>query len=214
MVKDMNNKIKTSIYVLLFIIFIGGSTLAYNYFKEDNMRLPNLSSNQTEIIAEINKETDIVEETQTAEEILLAPDFMIQDFDGNEVSFLDYVGKPIVLNFWASWCPPCKKEMPDFEEVFLEMGDDITFMMVDMVDRKGGRETVEVGKSFIEHQEFTFPVYFDVNQEAALTYGVYSLPTTIFINSKGEIVTGVQGAIDKEMLLQGIGMIRDNVIVE
>lgn len=135
-----------------------------------------------------------------------APDFTVYDADGQTVKLSDYRGKPVVLNFWASWCPPCKSEMPHFNDVYQEYRDDVVFMMVDMVD--GQRETQAKGAQYIEEKGFTFPVYFDNDQSAADTYGISSIPTTIFIDSQGYIVTGYQGAIDKETLVDGIQLIK------
>ena len=70
-----------------------------------------------------------------------ALDFTMLNSEGEEVSLYDYVGKPIVLNFWASWCPPCKAEMPDFEAAYQKYGDDVVFLMVNLTD--GRRETVD-----------------------------------------------------------------------
>ncbi len=135
-----------------------------------------------------------------------APDFTIIDSNNNSVKLSDFFGKPIVLNFWASWCPPCKSEMPDFNEVYGDVKGDITFMMVDLVD--GQRETVDKGKKYIQEQGFKFPVYYDSKQEAAYAYGIQSIPTTIFIDKDGYIVTGIKSAINKKTLLQGIDYIR------
>lgn len=144
---------------------------------------------------------------ETEPPVIPAPDFTVTDKDGNEVSLSSLLGKPVVLNFWASWCPPCKSEMPDFNEVYEEMGEDITFIMVDMTD--GIRETVKSASAFIEEEGFSFPVYYDTKGEASSTYGVYSLPTTYFIDAEGNIVTGAQQAISKELLLKGISMITE-----
>lgn len=135
---------------------------------------------------------------------LQAPNFTVQDTAGKQVALHDLVGKPVILNFWASWCPPCKAEMPDFEAAYKEHGDTIQFMMVNMTD--GGRETVATAEQFIKGQGYTFPVYFDTEQEAAITYGVSAIPTTYFINAQGNLVAYAAGAISAQQLEQGIAM--------
>ena len=134
-----------------------------------------------------------------------APDFEVEDAEGNSVNLSDFFGKPIVLNFWASWCPPCKSEMPDFNAAYKQYGDEINFLMVNSI---GGRETLKTAKSFLASTDYTFPVYFDTKYDAALTYGISSLPTTIFIDKDGNLVTYASGAIDAATLERGINMIR------
>ena len=127
------------------------------------------------------------------------------DADGNEVKLYDFIGKPIVLNFWASWCGPCQMEMPDFHEKYLELGDEINFLLINMTT---GRETLESAKSFIAEKGYTFPVFYDTKSDAAIAYGAYSLPTTYFIASEGYAVAHATGAIDGETLRRGIDMIK------
>lgn len=211
----MNTKLKTGLVGAGLVILIGGSALLYNQLKE-NYSLGN--SLLAETTKNIEQETDSVtetkeqikkdekeEETQAETEIIQAPDFTVQDMDGNDVKLSDMFGKPIVLNFWASWCGPCKNEMPEFEEVYKERKDDVIFMMVNMTD--GKRETLTSAKNHIEEKEFTFPVYFDTTQEVMYTYSVWSLPTTYFIDADGNLVTGARGQIDKETLEYGISLI-------
>ncbi len=133
-----------------------------------------------------------------------APDFTVFDKDGNQVQLSSFFGKPIVLNFWASWCPPCKEEMPDFETAYQNY-DDVQFLMVNMTD--GTRETVESAQAHVEQQGYTFPVYFDTNLDAADTYRAYSLPMTFFIDKDGKLVAHATGMIDAETLQRGISMI-------
>jgi len=145
------------------------------------------------------------QEEETDPDLELAPDFTVYDADGNEVHLSDFIGKPVVLNFWASWCGPCKSEMPDFDEKYKELGEDIHFLMVNLTD--GSRETVKAASAFIDGKGYTFPVLFDKDSDAATTYGIYSIPTTIFIDAKGYAIAQATGAIDADTLQRGIDMI-------
>lgn len=145
------------------------------------------------------------EEQENQNEPILAPDFTVVDIDGNEVKLSDMRGKPVIVNFWASWCGPCKSEMPDFEEAYKKYGDEICFMMVNMTD--GSSETVSTASKFIASKGYSFPVYYDTKTEAAIAYGVYSIPATYFIDSEGRGIAYAAGAIDSTALQKGIDMI-------
>ena len=134
-----------------------------------------------------------------------APDFAVMDAEGNKVRLSDYFGKPIVLNFWASWCGPCQMEMPDFHEKYQSLGTNVQFLMVNVT---GGRETLATAKQFIAQNGYGFPVFFDTDGSASVAYRVYSLPTTYFIDADGYIIAQGIGAIDAQTLQQGIDMIR------
>ncbi len=134
----------------------------------------------------------------------LAPDFTVYDGEGREIKLSDFRGKPVVINFWASWCGPCRSELPDFDAAFRELGGEIHFLMVNMT---GGRETQESAQALIRAEGYSFPAYYDLKQDAAYTYGVYSLPTTLFLDSEGRGIAQATGAIDRATLQRGIDMI-------
>ncbi len=134
-----------------------------------------------------------------------APDFTVYDREGNTIHLSDFLGKPVVLNFWASWCGPCKKEMPDFEEIYKEYGEDIHFVMVNLTD--GAQETMNTATTFLDNSGYTFPVYYDKDTDAAYTYQVYGIPVTYFINAKGHLIAQGSSALDAETIRRGIEMI-------
>ena len=132
-----------------------------------------------------------------------APDFTVQDANGNNVSLSDFKGKPVVLNFWASWCPPCKAEMPDYEKMYQQYSSQgVVFMMVNMTD--GSRETTATAKQFLKDSNYTFSAYFDVKSNAANTYGISSIPDSIFIDKSGNVVNAYEGMIDAATMKKSI----------
>ena len=194
----MKNK---NVFVILSLVFI--LLMASAYVLYHNLS-GTVEGNQLIVATQPSSTTA---PTDTTEPLLLAPDFVVYDENGNEVHLYDYIGKPIVLNFWASWCGPCKMEMPDFNERYLQLGDEIHFLMINMTD--GARETLDIAKAFIADSGYSFPVLYDANQEAAMTYGISSLPTTFFIGADGAMVAYAMGAIDGETLQRGIDMITE-----
>lgn len=199
----MKKKSSVWILALVFVLFIGGAYILYGRLSAD-ARPDNLSA-QTPAETESQTPQDSDAPAETDPSKVEAPDFTVENADGEEVKFSDYVGKPIVLNFWASWCSPCKSEMPEFNEAWEELDGEVQFLMVNMTD--GARETVDTAKEYVEGQGFSFPVFFDTGSEAAMAYSAYSLPTTYFIDAEGYVVARAVGAIDGDTLQKGLDLI-------
>ena len=196
----MSKKKNIIILVLLFVLLIGGASVLYTQLSKDDA--PDGLLIQEEQDKNDNESQNESSGADDAEQQLTkAPDFAVYDSSGNKVNLSDYIGKPIVLNFWASWCPPCKAEMPDFDAVCKEYEGKVIFMMVNLTD--GGRDTVSGVREFVAANGYTFPVYFDTRYSAANAYRVSSIPTTYFINAEGEIVSYKVGMVSASELEKG-----------
>lgn len=165
---------KLIVTLLVLVIVIGGGMLLYNRFQ-DSVDLGEMVP--TESISEN-----------------LAPDFTVTDSDGNPVKLSDFRGKGVVLNFWASWCGPCKMEMPHFQAAYEQYGEDVYFLMVNMSTAFG--DTRADAAAVLEEGGYTFPVYYDDLSECAYGYGINAIPVTVFIDADGNLVSAKTGAMN------------------
>ena len=205
----MRNTKTLLILILVFVLLLGGAYVLYDRLGETaspgQLAVQPSQTESPEPAQSTAPQSGAPEPEQSADpQIPAAPDFTVYDGEGNEVRLYDYIGKPIVLNFWASWCGPCQMEMPDFQEKYLEIGEQVQFLMINMT---GGRETLDSAKEFLREKGYTFPVLYDLDGEAAMIYAAYSLPTTYFIDAEGHAIARAVGAIDAATLQQGIDMI-------
>lgn len=132
------------------------------------------------------------------------PDFTVYNEQGEAVQLSDYVGKPVVVNFWATWCPNCVSEMEGFQRAYERYGYDVQFLMVNMI---GGGETRETVDEYITRNGFTFPVFFDDDLSATYAYRLYAIPESLFIDADGNIQAMAAGPLNADSLEEGIQMI-------
>lgn len=124
-----------------------------------------------------------------------APDFELKTLAGDTVKLSDLKGKKVMLNFWATWCPPCKAEMPAMEEFHKEAGDEVVILAVNIDPH------LDV-KAFIDENGITFPIPLDEEDKVNETYQVLSIPTTYFIDTKGNIGNKYIGAMNLDAMKQ------------
>ncbi|MBE5804123.1 MAG: redoxin domain-containing protein [Clostridiales bacterium] len=202
----MKKNLKWIVLALLLVALIAAAGGLYDSLK-DKVELSNLVAAATPIpTGEPAGEPDATA-APTATPRPAAPDFTVYDGQGNAVRLSSFVGKPVVVNFWASWCGPCKSEMPDFQKAWEQYGDGVQFMIVNMTD--GRQETLESARAYIDKQGFTFPVYYDTDVDAAMAYGVSAIPATYFIAADGSLTARASGAISLATLKKGLSMIME-----
>ncbi len=189
----MKSKMKWIILAVALVAVIVGAAVLYRVLSEDYGGDNLMQEAQTE-------------DQASGESAYAAPDFTVFDAGGNEVKLSDYRGKPVVLNFWATWCYYCKVEMPDFDKAY-EKYPDVQFLMVNATD--GVQETMASAKEYIEQEGFGFDVFFDTQLDAVNAYYVTGFPSTFFIDKNGNLVTRSSGMLDFETLEKGIQMITE-----
>ena len=193
----------------MFII-IAGLVMIINGFVGMNRTLAiknnNSSQKNTAISDEEKKsEENNIDENKKEEPEKLEPiDFNLYDQYGNEHILSEYKGKIIFLNFWATWCPPCKEEMPYIEELYKEYNenqDDVVILGV-AAPNLGREGTEEYITEFLEEEGYTFPVVFDKKAEMVFGYGINAFPSTFIIDKEGYIKKYVPGAMNKKTMKQ------------
>lgn len=119
--------------------------------------------------------------------------------DANEAMTLTQIadGKPLVMNFWATWCPYCVQEMPDFKQLYEEYGDRVSFAFIDATD--GSRETLDAAKSWLVDNGLTdLPAYYDLDLDASAKFAARALPTTVVVSGDGQILNVMAGRINPD----------------
>lgn len=127
-----------------------------------------------------------------------APDFTLETLGGEEVSLSDYEGTPVIINFWATWCPPCRAEMPDMEEMY-QSTDDLEILAVNLTETESTRNAVS---QFVGELGLSFPILLDQNSDVMGQYEVGPVPTSIFVDREGKVQSVILGAMNKDLMEQ------------
>lgn len=130
-----------------------------------------------------------------------APNFTLTTLEGKEVSLADYKGKKVVLNFWATWCPPCKAEMPHMQNYYEDMAEqeNVEILAVNLDSANTGIDKV---KAFQEDYALSFPIPIDEEGLVGETYQAITIPTTYMIDTTGIIQNKIIGPMDEQMLTE------------
>ena len=134
----------------------------------------------------------------------MAPDFKLLSLDKKEVKLSDFVGKKVILNFWATWCPPCRVEMPHMEKVYKNDRDNVVVLSVNLTQTEKSESDV---RAFVEDFGLTFPVVMDTKGDVSSTYQISAYPTSYFIDSQGIIREIFKGAINDVIMEKALSKI-------
>ncbi len=122
-----------------------------------------------------------------------APDFELKNLEGEVVRLSNFRGRPVIVNFWATWCAPCRAEFPDFQQIAVENGDNLVIIGVNYT----ANDSPALVPGFVEEFGITFPIVLDETGETVETYQVIGLPTTVFVDNNGIIKEVFTGPINK-----------------
>jgi peroxiredoxin len=128
-----------------------------------------------------------------------APDFELTTLAGKKVKLSDYKGQKVILNFWATWCPPCKAEMPHMQKYYEKNADkeNVEILAVNLTSMDEGRNAVQ---NFVDGYELTFPIPMDVDGDVGGEYRAFTIPTTYMIDTNGQIQHKIVGPMNEEMM--------------
>lgn len=187
----------------LLILMLGYSIYEFVNSSQNG----SLIDSDTEDFEIVDEEGNITEETTEAVgEIGInvgqtAPDFELSTLDGEVIRLSDYRGTPVMLNFWGSWCPPCRAEMPDMERFYQE--NNVEILAVNLTPTESNPDDVA---AFVEDFGLNFTIPMDVDLHVSTAYGIRPVPTSYMIDSNGVIQNKALGAINYEQMVHALNM--------
>jgi cytochrome c-type biogenesis protein len=163
--------------------------------------------------ADNNTTDETTDESEAGTDTFPAPDFTLTDQYGNVHTLSDYKGKTVFLNFWATWCPPCRAEMPEIQELYEDYGENTgDVIILGIASPEVGREgTAEEIATFLEENGYEYPVAMDTDGKMAYAYGINAYPTTFMIDKDGNVFGYVSGQLTKDIMVSIIQQTVDGV---
>jgi peroxiredoxin len=202
--------VKKAILIIVLIGMLSWAVYDLIVQKEKHVLLPDTSGEDTreEVKKEeesnvvINQEDELTDETSEKSTVGLdigdaAPDFQLQLLTGEQVKLSDYLGKRVMVNFWATWCPPCQAEMPDMEKFY--QSKDVVILAVNLTQTEPNTQQVQ---DFVNDFKLTFPILLDKKIKVATTYQIRPIPTSFMIDSNGIIQHKAFGPMTYDQMVQ------------
>lgn len=184
-------------------IIMAGLVMLINAFTKINKSTSSINENQSQSQSQIQGESkDRQLDKESENKKVPIEDFELYDQYGKKHRLSDYKGKTVFLNFWATWCPPCRAEMPYIEEIYKEYNsnkDDVVILGIASpnLGREGSKDLI---KKVLDKGEYTFPVAFDEGGEVVYKYGINSFPSTFIIDKEGYITKYIPGSMEKDTM--------------
>lgn len=184
---------------ILFVVVLGMLGWAIYDFIDSKENNADQFKNAEEVqVGETEIENEKGEETEVGLDIgNVAPDFELETLDGDMVKLSDFRGNKVMINFWATWCPPCRAEMPDMER--FHQDKDIVILAVNLTDTENSIKNIE---NFANEFNLTFPILLDKDLIASALYAIKPIPTTYMVDSKGYISFRAFGPMNYDMMVQ------------
>ena len=201
------------LWIIIFVLVIGGGYYFIEKFGGEEIPDPIVDVPQEEntegeeVIEETEDDTPSVTEDAPADDAIsklkvktpFTPEFTIVNNEGEEVSISEFKGKKVIINFWASWCPPCVEEMPEFQLLHNELDSEETVLLaINLTD--GQRETKTLANNFLAENNLDLNVLYDTQGNAFYEFNVSSIPQTFFLDEEGTVQYSILGMTNKTTL--------------
>ncbi len=190
------------------MMFTGMMNSVTGYMSDASMSVEQetVVSSKEEVVEAESSEAEVAKNESTKSDTIPAIDFTLHDQFGNTHTLSEYKGKTVFLNFWGTWCPPCRNEMPDIQKLYEEYQaeEDPSVIILGIAAPNYGQEgSEEEIIAFLEENGYTYPVVMDTTAEIFMQYGIYSFPTTFMIDAEGNIFGYASGQLN-EMVMRSI----------